>query len=189
MTPEQLAYDKYKNLKLAAADIGISWNTLYSRLKKQGVPVIGDKLRYGSDRDKLSAMAESEFKRIVPNAVAMNDIRWQYKYDFTVDGYKVDVKSSMPQKKLKRYENKSWAFSLKKQTLFCDFLCCFCFDVNRNISNILVIPKEFFIGLKTITVSCNGNSKWLDYSINEHDLSNFFISMNNDSDLLEINSK
>lgn len=182
MTPEQLAYDKYKNLKLAAADIGINWHTLYSRLKKQGVPVIGDKLRYGSDRDKLSSMAEAEFKRIVPTALAMNDIKWQHKYDFTVNGFKVDVKSSMPGCKSKKYINESWAFSLKKQTLFCDFLCCFCFDSNRNIRNILVVPREFFVGLKTITVSCNGSSKWLDYSIDEHDLSNFFLSLKTDSD-------
>ena len=45
MTPEQIAYDKHKNLKLAASEIGLKWQTLYSRLKNQGVNIIGDKLR------------------------------------------------------------------------------------------------------------------------------------------------
>ena len=62
MTPEAIAYEKHKNLKIDAQEIGIKWQTLYLRLKNQGIAVIGDKLRYGSDRDKLSAKAEAIFK-------------------------------------------------------------------------------------------------------------------------------
>lgn len=53
MTPEAIAYDKHKNLKLAANEIGLKWQTLYCMLKNQGINIIGDKLRYGSDRDKM----------------------------------------------------------------------------------------------------------------------------------------
>lgn len=174
MTPEAKAYDKHKNLKLAANEIGIKWQTLYCRLKKQGIDVIGDKLRYGSDRDKLSAFAESEFKHLVPRAISMNNIKWQYKYDFDVHGYSVDVKCSMPKKRLKKYNNESWAFSFKKQTLVCDFVVCFCLSHEKHIEYILLVPKEFFIGLQTVSVSCNGDSKWLDYAIKPDELSKFF---------------
>ena len=48
------AYGRHKNLKIAAAEVGIPWQKLYLILRNAGVPVVGDKLRYGSDRDKLA---------------------------------------------------------------------------------------------------------------------------------------
>lgn len=177
MTPEAIAYAKHKNLKLAANDIGIKWQTLYARLKNQGVPITGDKLRYGTDRDKLSALAEAEFKRFVPSAISMNEIKWQYKYDFTVNNHKVDVKCSMPKKLSKKYQAQSWSFSFKKQTLICDFVCCFCMDHYKTTKNILLVPSEFFKGLQTVSVACSGNSKWLDYEIQGHELEDFFNSI------------
>jgi len=176
MSQESLAYAKYKNLKLAADDIGIPWSTLYYRLKKQGVKIIGDRLKYGSDRDKLGSLAESEFKRLVPSAVSMNEIKWQYKYDFTVNNQKVDVKCSKPRILNRKYKSESWSFSFKKQTLVCDFMCCFCMDKNRVIKHILLVPSEFFKGLQTVSVSCKGESKWLDYSVTGKELNDFFES-------------
>lgn len=177
MTIESASYDKHKNLKLAANDLGIKWQTLYSRLKKQGVSVVGDKLRYGSDRDKLSALAECEFKRLVPSAKSMNDIKWQHKYDFSVNNHKIDVKCAMPKQGYHKYKSKRWAFSFKKQSLVCDFICCFCMSEDKNLDKILLVPSEFFKGLQTVSVSCNGNSKWLDYQIDSDDLSDFFESL------------
>jgi len=174
MTPEAIAYEKHKNLKLAAADIGIKWQTLYSRLKNQGVNVVGDKLRYGSDRDKLSSFAETEFIRLVPSAVNMNSIKWQYKYDFEVNGYRVDVKSSMPRQLNKKYPSKSWSFSFKKQSLVCDFVCCFGIGENKEVQKIILVPSEFFKGLSTVSVSITGVSKWLDYEIGGYELEDFF---------------
>jgi len=40
------AYEKHKNLKLAANDVGLPWQTVYVHLKRAGVPVVGDKLRF-----------------------------------------------------------------------------------------------------------------------------------------------
>lgn len=178
MTPEQTAYEKHRNLKIAADEVGIKWQTLYFRLKKQGVNIIGDKLRYGSDRDRLSSLAEAKFHKLVPFAKSMNAIKWQYKYDFDVNGFKVDVKCSKPRKLLKKYDSESWAFSFKKQSLVCDFVCCFCLDHDGEIQRILLIPNEFFKGLQTISVSCNAkNSKWLDYSVSPCDLAEFFNCM------------
>jgi len=179
MTIESEAYLKHMNLKLAANELGIKWQTLYCRLKNQGVNVIGDKLRYGSDRDKLSAKAEELFKLSVPSAISMNHIKWQYKHDFEVNGFKVDVKCSMKRCLSKKYSAKSWAFSFKKQTLECDFVCCFCLDDNKNVETVLLVPSEFFKGLQTVSVSCVGNSKWLDYSVSLNDLEEFFLSLNN----------
>lgn len=56
-------YDKYKNLKLAANELGVKWQTLYYHLSKEGHPVIGDKERYGSDTDKLAAYTEKLFQK------------------------------------------------------------------------------------------------------------------------------
>ncbi len=177
MNQEILTYQKHMNLKLAANELGIAWQSLYVRLKKAGVPVSGDKLRYGTDRDKLGAIGESHFKALVPFAMSRNDYEYQSKYDFDVCGFKIDVKASRPHKLNQKYESLSWAFSFKKQTLVCDFICCFCMDEEKEIECVLLIPKEFFKGLKTITVSRNGDSKWKDYSINPSELADFFSSL------------
>jgi hypothetical protein len=173
------AYNKHKNLKISAAELGMPWQTLYVKLKKEGVAVTGDKLRYGSDRDRLAALAESEFKRLVPNAKDMNSVAFQAKYDFEVSGIKVDVKASMPRRLSKKYQAKSWAFSFKKQSLLCDFICCFCMNEERAVQRVLLIPKEFFEGLQTISVSCEGQSKWLEYEMPAEELSSFFKSIIN----------
>ena len=176
---EVQAYEKHRNLKLAAGELGIPWQTLYVRLKQAGVKVVGDKLKYGSDRDRLGAKAEAAFHRLVPFAVNANAEKFQAKVDFHVGDVTVDVKSSRPRKLSKKYEAMSWSFSLKKQTLVCDFVCCFCFDSEGQIVHIILVPSEFFAGLQTISVSCEGNSKWLDYKVEAHDLAEFFFAIKN----------
>jgi hypothetical protein len=165
------------NLKLAAAELGVQWQTLYVQLKRAGVAVIGDKLRYGSDRDRLGAVGEQEFLRLVPDAKNMNAVEFQSKYDFEVYGHKVDVKASMPRQLNRRFAALSWAFSFKKQSLICDFICCFCMREDRTIDRVLLVPKEFFAGLQTVSVSCAGQSKWLDYEIPQDELAKFFADL------------
>ena len=174
MNQEVLAYRKHMNLKLAASELGVAWQSLYVRLKKLGEPVVGDKLRYGSDRDRLSAMAEANFLSLVPQAKALNKIFHQSKVDFDVAGHLVDVKASMPRQLSKKYEAESWSFSFKKQTLICDFICCFCMSESKEIERVLLVPKEFFAGLQTVSVSRSGTSKWLDYAIDTEALAKFF---------------
>jgi hypothetical protein len=176
-TPEQVAYEKHRHLKRAADELGIPWSSLYSRLRSQGVPVAGDKLHYGSDRDRLSALAEAQFKKLVPDAVHKNATEWQARYDFDVRGHKVDVKASMRRQLNKKYQALSWAFAFKKQSMVCDFICCFCMNDAREIEKVLLVPREFFAGLQTVSVSCHGDSKWLDYAIDPDDLSEFFRSL------------
>lgn len=102
------AYSRLKNLKLVGLELGIPWQTVYVHLRAAGVPVTGDKSRYGSDTDRLAANAERIFAALVPNASDQNDKKFQAKVDFIVGQYKVDVKAS-------RLRNGRWAFSLKKQ--------------------------------------------------------------------------
>jgi hypothetical protein len=177
MSQEVTAYRKHMNLKLAASELGIAWQTLYTRLRKLGEPVAGDKLRYGTDRDRLGAMGEAEFKRLVPFAADNNTRQFQAKYDFIVSGWKVDVKASLPRQLNKRYAAKSWSFSFKKQSLICDFICCFCFDESKANPRVLLVPSEFFEGLQTISVSCAGGSKWLDYEVKADELAPFFAGL------------
>lgn len=177
MSEEVIAYRKHMNLKLAAQELGIAWQTLYCRLKAIGEPVTGDKLRYGSDRDRLAAMSEVEFLRLVPFATAMNQRQFQSKFDFDVLGWKVDVKASLPRQLNRRFAAKSWSFSFKKQSLICDFICCFCMDEAKAVERILLVPSEFFQGLQTVSVSRAGSSKWLDYTIEPNELAKFFSSL------------
>lgn len=174
---EELAYSKHMNLKLAAKELGICWQTLYSRLKTQGVNVVGDKLRYGADRDKLGVYGEQLFLQLVPFAKDKNLAKFQAKYDFDVLGYKVDVKAGKPRQLNKRFPQLAWSFSFKRQALICDFIVCFCLLEDKTIEKILLVPKEFFHGLQTVSVSMSGYSKWHDYSIEASELKSFFESL------------
>ena len=174
---EVQAYERHRNLKLAAAEVGMPWQTLYLHLKKAGVPVAGDRLRYGTDRDRLGALAEAEFGRLVPSAVACNDRRYQAPIDFDVRGYGVDVKCAMPRRGLARSQAQRWAFSFKRQSLTADFVCCFCMTEARAIDRVLLVPQEFFAGLQSISVACSGASKWLDYAVLPAQLAEFFAAL------------
>lgn len=121
----------------------------------------------------------AKFLQLVPFAVDQNKLSCQSKFDFSVMGHLVDVKSSIPKQLNARYPAKSWAFSFKKQSLTCDFICCFCLDEQKEIEHVLLVPREFFVGLQTISVSQYGSSKWLDYSVKQDELSSFFISLGN----------
>lgn len=176
MSIESDAYNKHKNLKIAAAELGVKWQTLYVRLKAQGIEVVGDKLRYGTDRDKLGALGEQMFQDLVPFAKNFNQSKFQSRVDFDVNGLKVDVKAGKPRQLNKRFKALSWSFSFKKQALVADFIVCFCLDEEKNIEHILLVPNEFFVGLQTVSVSRDGGSKWLDYKIDPQDLAEFFLS-------------
>lgn len=174
---EAIAYAKHKNLKLAAAELGMSFHTLYARLRKAGVHVTGDKSRYGTSRDRLAVLGEHEFQRLVPDAEPMNEWQFQAKFDFLIYGHKVDVKASLPRQLNKKHSALSWAFSFKKQTLICDYICCFCLGEDKRSERVLLVPAEFFAGIQTVSVSCNGKSKWHDYDIKPDELADFFASM------------
>lgn len=169
------AYDKYKNLKLAASEVGIKWQDLYAILRKEGVKVTGDKAKYGSETDKLAVKGEKIFNDLVPIAKDLNKEQYQSKIDFDVFGYGVDVKTSNLNKSNSKAKSKRWAFSVKKQELIADFFVGIALD-NEVLTKVYLIPCEIAKHYQTISVSENG-SKWDDYLIEPDELLDFFRSL------------
>lgn len=175
------AYEKHKNLKLAADELGMKWQSLYVELRKAGVAVTGDKARYGSDKDKLAATAELEFKRLVPFAQDQNSGKFQSKFDFLVGVEKVDIKASTAHQGSKQFKAKRWAFSVKKQEFCADFIVCFAMlDVGYRI---FLIPGECVRHYQTVSISSESNakSKWLQYEVQQHELSEFFTQLKSEA--------
>lgn len=178
-------YDKYKNLKLTAEELGIKWQKLYWHLNRAGHSVTGDKERYGSPTDKMAREMEKHFHSLIPYAKDMNEDSFQYEYDFSIKGLKVDIKSSTKKDGYKKNPRKNasyrWAFSCKVQESSADFIVCFCmkgFDCedHEGIEKILLIPKEYYKNKQSLSVSCR-KSKWFDFEISEDDLKEFFESL------------
>lgn len=177
-------YDKHKNLKIAATEIGVAWQHLYYHLSKVGHPVTGDKERYGSVTDKMARETELAFKKVVPYAVDENDKKFQSALDYNVKGLKIDIKSSCKKDGCKSNPIKSssfrWAFSCRVQELISDFLVCYCYEGfdatdHGNVEKILLIPKEFYKNKQSFSVSCT-KSKWYDFEVTEKELREFFDS-------------
>lgn len=171
------AYRNHKNLKLAAVDVGIPWQAVYVHLRNAGEPVTGDKLRYGSDSDRLAARSEQEFLRLVPSAKDNNRAKFQSKIDFHVRGYGVDVKASRLRLSSKNCKVKRWAFCTKKQEMTADFVVCFGLGSDdESLSKVLLIPGEIVRKFMTISLSELGG-KWDDYVVEASDLAEFFDSL------------
>lgn len=168
------AYQRHKNLKLAAGELGIPWQTVYVHLRKAGVEVMGDKSRYGSETDRLAAKAEDLFEVLVPGAENQNKVRWQPKVDFVVGSVTADVKASRLNRANKNYPSRRWAFSVKKQELLADFFVCAAFDADGDqVIKWLVIPAEIARNYQTINLPETGG-KWHDYEVQASEISPFF---------------
>lgn len=170
------AYRRHKNLKVAAKEVGIAWQNLYCRLRAAGEQVTGDKERYGSEKDRFAARAESEFHKLVPFAEDMNQHQFQPRYDFDVHGLRVDVKASNLHQGHHRTKFKRWAFSVKKQEPDADFFVLFAFNDDQ-IDAVLLIPGEVARKYQTIHLSDSGRGKWWDYKIDLDDLAPFFTQL------------
>lgn len=170
------AYAKHKHLKLAAQEVGIPWQTVYVHLRNAGVPVTGDKLRYGSETDRLAAKAEQAFKQLVPFAEDQNESQFQAKIDFVIRGYGVDVKASRLKQSHKLAKTSRWSFSLKKQERNADFFVCLAFD-DAELRHCLLIPGEIARHYSTMSLSSATKGKWWDYEVQPADLAPFFASL------------
>ena len=167
------AYDEHRHLGKAAEAIGMKWQTLYWHLKRAGYPILGDKERYGSEKDRFAAKAEREFAEIVGNAVNLNKATYHSKYDFDINGLKVDVKASNLKRVSKLSKSLRWAFSLKKQEAIADFIVCMAYK-DDVLFKLFLIPTEMMRYRATISIAENGTSKWEDYAISREDLKEFF---------------
>lgn len=162
-------YDKHQNIKLAATELGMKWQTLYYQLKKAGHKITGNKAKYGSDKDKLASRGEQEFLNLVPYAKDMNQTKYQANYDFEVKGLKVDVKASTL-RQIGKNQNR-FCFSIKRQEMFADFVVCFCYN-DGELESCLLLPQEAIKYTKTISLTKNG--KWADYQITPQEIKAFF---------------
>ena len=171
------AYKRHHNMRLASREIGIPLSTLYVHLKRAGVAVVGDKSKYGTDKDRFACKAEREFERIIPSAENQNKVKFQSKIDFMIGEYSVDVKASRLRSSGCGANVLRWAYSVKKQEFCADFFVCFGFDnAGLKLENILLIPGEVARMYATISVSPRGG-KWLDYQVTEQELHDFFVQM------------
>lgn len=180
ITTEQCieSYHKHEQLFAAAEELEIPWQTLYSRLRKAGFNVTGNKSKWGSVKDRFAAKGESEFKTLVPDAKDQNESKYQSKVDFIVYGMKVDVKSAKQKKSNSNYSGKRWAFSLKKQLEEADFYVLFCYNDDATVlEGCYLIPRDMIIGLQTISIPVSSKSKWHCFKIDEKTLADFFLQM------------
>jgi hypothetical protein len=171
------AYRRHRNLKLAAGDVGISWQMVYVHLRSAGEPVMGDKLKYGSESDKLAAKGEQLFLALVPLAEDQNATLFQSKIDFKVHGYSVDVKTSTLRLSNKGSATRRWAFSVKKQEMLVDFMVCLCIGRDgESLEKLLMVPGEIVRKYSTISLAELGG-KWGDYTIPPAELAGFFAAL------------
>jgi len=171
------SYARHKNLHLVGAEVGIPWQTVYVHLRKAGVAVTGDKTRYGSDRDRLSAAAEAEFARLVPAAENQNAKMFQAPMDFLVWNLGVDIKASLLHKSHVSATRLRWSFSMKKQEMAADFIVCFAYYERLGNYDIFLLPGELIRKFQTVSIPVGGKSKWAKYRIAPDELAPFFASV------------
>jgi len=162
------SYSRLKHLKLVGEEVGIPWQTVYAHLRTAGVPVCGDKARYGSITDKFAAKAERMFHQLVPYAIDNNKTEFQSTIDFTVNGIEVDIKAA--KKTLTK-----WGYCINKQRDNADVFVLYAFDeFGDNVEHIFMIPSEIATQKTTISIPVSLKSKWSDYAISEDGIKEFF---------------
>lgn len=179
---EAEAYARHKNLKLAAEELGIKWQQLYVRLRKMGVPVTGDKARYGSVKDRLASKAERFFADDVPTAIDSNAQQFQAKIDFFVGDHSVDVKASRLHPERTETNGKKtaprWMFCINKQKDMADFFVLYALDEAADaVAHVFLLPAEIATAKTTIVIPASMSSKWADYLIERTDIASFFSSL------------
>lgn len=177
---EAEAYARHKNLKLAANELGVQWQQLYVRLRKMGIPVTGDKARYGCAKDRFASKAERLFAEDVPAAKDSNAQQYQSMIDFSVGGFfTVDIKASRLHPARQERSGKTtaprWMFSINKQKDKADFFVMYAFDPDaERVEHVFLIPAEIATTKSTIVVPESLSSKWADYRVERAEIAAFF---------------
>ena len=151
------AYQRHKHLRLAGQEVGIPWQTVYVHLRKAGIPVVGDKVRYGSESDRFAAKSEMDLLRYIPFAIDHNRHQFQPLIDFTIRGYGVDLKASRLAQSNPKSTSMRWNFSLKKQEVKADFFICLGYDEEgKVIRQCLLVPGEIARHYTSVSLSERG---------------------------------
>lgn len=170
-------YSSIKNLKIVAKELDIPWQTVYWHLKKEGVSVTGNKSVYGCIKDRIAVIGEGMFRKSFPMAEDQNELSYQPEFDFVLNDLKIDIKTSFPRDMKSRGKTQlfRWGFNTRRQQS-ADYIVCYCLQGTIDeyvLEHILLLPKEFIEGMQTVSVSCKGRSKWLDFKVTEDELIDF----------------
>ena len=97
------AYRSSPDIDAACRVAGVHKLTMFKILKFNGVMLIADRLKVGSQSSRIGASAEQEFARLVPMAKSINAICSSNPgFDFDANGWRVDVKAASPLKQPNR---------------------------------------------------------------------------------------
>lgn len=174
------SYGRLKNLKLVGEELGVRWQAVYSHLRAAGVPVTGDKARYGCAKDRFASHAERLFSQDVPLATDSNQQQFQAAIDFYVNGHSVDVKASKLHPSRQESNGKTtserWMFCINKQKDEADFFVLYAFGHGDalDVLHVFLIPREIATASTTISIPTSLRSKWADYRVDRGELASFF---------------
>lgn len=145
------AYKKHGSIRAVTEETGCPPYTAFIWLKKSGDLKSVDSIRYGTQASRNGGMAELEFKRLVPKAMAANEHLHANcpSFDFDINGWMVDVKFSSI--------NKTGSFRFQtssRKELRPDFYCVFACEkgsINTGY-RILLIPEEMVTNSSSVSI-------------------------------------
>ena len=148
------AYRTSADIDQACRLVGVHKLTMFKILKINGVMLIEDRLRLGTQASRFGASAEQEFQRLVPEARSMNSVvNSNQGFDFDVNGWRVDVKACSPIK-APAARKSSWQVRLAKggaTPAHVDFFCLFLAErsekaIQDSPYRAYLLPVEFVLG-------------------------------------------
>lgn len=103
-------------------------------------------------------IAENIFKGMYPKAIPA---KWKDKYDFILNGARIDVKGSSISRK-----THDWRFSIRRNT-GCNIFALMAFDnaKDRNLVHLWMIPTALISHLTGVSISEATASKWSEYEV------------------------
>lgn len=133
--------------------------------RPKGIPVSEEtrqKMREACDGRHMTLfgvrIAENIFKGMYPDAVPAG---WKEKWDFMLDGERIDVKASTISRK-----TKDWRFNIRKNT-DCDQFALMAFDnaKDRNLVHLWMLPVTVISHQTGVSISEATKSKWMKYAV------------------------
>jgi hypothetical protein len=177
------SYQTHGDFKRACFDAKLSALVGYKILKMNKVLKINDSLKMGSAGAKQGALYEKEFMRLVPKALPINDLKMNNpKFDFVVNDFTVDVKSSSLVERKRPSGNiyREWHAKMSRGRgnldKGADFYAFFCIYDDKKTYDLYLVPSELVQGTQGITINQNNkeSSAWVDFKIDPNDLAQYF---------------
>jgi len=170
------AYIQFGSLKETCAETGCPPYIAYIWLQKAKILKTDDSIRYGSEASKLGALAEAEFKKLVPDALPVNEqLQQNYpSYDFDIYGITVDIKFRSA------HSRGNWTFKTAKgKPLAPDFYLCFC-TKGKGLQDgyrCFLIPGGMVEQLTHVQINPDKPTWAWDYEVDPQELSIIFKQM------------